>query len=149
MYIVSACLLGENVKYSGGNNLSEAVCRFLEGKEYMLVCPEVRGGLTVPREPSERMGDRIVTKTGLDVTTQFLDGARLTLEDVFMKYSLDEIEAAILKENSPSCGYGTIHDGTFTGPLVERDGVLGERLRALGIKVYNENNIDKLIGEKI
>ena len=149
MYIVSACLLGKNVKYSGGNNLSEAVCSFLEGKEFIPVCPEVRGGLSVPRDPCERVGDRILTKTGRDVTFQFLDGARLSLEDVFMKYSLGEIEAAILKENSPSCGYGTIHDGTFRGPFVKRDGVLGERLRALGIKVYNENNIVELIGEKI
>ena len=149
MYIVSACLLGENVKYSGGNNLSEAVCSFLEDKEYMPVCPEVRGGLTVPREPCERLGDRVVNRSGRDVTREFLEGAALTIEDVLRRYSPEDIEGAILKENSPSCGYGTIHDGTFTGPLVERDGVLGERLRVLGIKVYNENNITELIGEKI
>ncbi|MBQ7703512.1 MAG: DUF523 domain-containing protein [Firmicutes bacterium] len=149
MYIVSACLLGENVKYSGGNNLSESVCRFIEDKEYFPVCPEVRGGLSVPREPCERIGERIVNKSGLDVTGEFLEGALLTEQDVLRRYALEDIEGAILKQNSPSCGYGTIHDGTFTGPLVEGDGVFGERLRALGVKVYNENNITELIGEKI
>ncbi|MCR5181607.1 MAG: DUF523 domain-containing protein [Clostridia bacterium] len=149
MYIVSACLLGENVKYSGGNNYSETVCRFLEDKEYCPVCPEVAGGLSVPRTPCERLGDRVVNKLGEDVTLEFLEGARLTEESVLRRYALEDIEGAILKANSPSCGYGTIHDGTFTGPLIERDGVFGERLRALGIRVYNENNITELIGEKI
>lgn len=149
MYIVSACLLGENVKYSGGNNYSETVCRFLEDKEFYPVCPEVAGGLSVPRTPCERLGDRVVNKLGEDVTREFLEGARLTEESVLRRYALEDIEGAILKANSPSCGYGTIHDGTFTGPLIERDGVFGERLRALGIRVYNENNITELIGEKI
>ncbi len=149
MYIVSACLTGENVKYSGGNNYSSDVCRFLEGREYVTVCPEVMGGLPVPREPSERLGDRVVNILGEDVTGQFLEGAKAAEQYVLRRYASEDIEGAILKENSPSCGYGTIHDGTFTGPLTERDGVFGERMRALGIKVYNENNIIELIGEKI
>ena len=63
MYIVSACLLGENVKYSGGNNFTEAVVEFLKDKEFIPVCPEVLGGLTIPREPCERLGDRVISKS--------------------------------------------------------------------------------------
>ena len=149
MYIVSACLLGENVKYSGGNNYSEAVCDFLRDKEYILVCPEVRGGLSTPREPSERVGNKVINKIGEDVTREFLEGARLSEEDVFKRYAIEDIEGAILRRNSPSCGYGQIYDGTFTGTVTEGNGVFAERLKALGIKVFNDNNIQELIGEKI
>lgn len=138
MYIVSACLLGDNVKYNGGNNYTEAVKDFLKDKEYFAVCPEVRGGLNVPRHPCERLGERVVNKAGEDVTKAFFKGAEACLEDILKKWDIDEIEGAILKYRSPSCGSGIIYDGTFTGVKVEGDGVFSELLKSKGIRVLSE-----------
>lgn len=138
MYIVSACLLGENVKYSGGNNYTEAVERFLEDKSFVAVCPEVAGGLSVPRDPCERLGDRVVNKSGEDVTEAFFKGARRCLE-MAEKIAGDEaIEGAILKAGSPSCGSGVIYDGTFSGTKIPGNGVFSETLRSKGINVMTE-----------
>ena len=138
MYIVSACLLGENVKYSGGNNYTETVAEFLKDKEFIPVCPETAGGLPIPRLPSERQGDRIVSKAGEDVTEAFLKGARRCLEKVLEKAGDEEIEGAILKARSPSCGSGVIYDGTFSGVKIPGDGVFAALLKERGIEVMTE-----------
>ena len=138
MYIVSACLLGENVKYSGGNNYTETVAEFLKDKEFIPVCPETAGGLPIPRLPSERQGDRIVSKAGEDVTEAFLKGARRCLESVLEKAGDEEIEGAILKARSPSCGSGVIYDGTFSGVKIPGDGVFAALLKERGIEVMTE-----------
>lgn len=135
--IISACLLGVECKYSGGSNAlpSEAIARLTEEYELIPVCPECYGGLTTPRAPSERRGGRVVSKTGTDVTEQFEKGAEaaLHLAHIF------GAKLAILKENSPSCGSGTIYDGTFTGKLVPGDGVTAGLLKKHGITVIGEN----------
>ena len=141
MYIVSACLLGDNVKYNGGNNRNEAVIRFLEDKEYILVCPETAGGLKAPRDPAERIGDRILDKAGRDLTEAFNKGARRCWEMVLDKTAPEEIEGAILKARSPSCGSGMIYDGTFSGVTAEGDGVFAALLKSMGIPVYSELDI--------
>lgn len=135
--IISACLLGFDCKYDGGNNrLPEEKLVMLRGKyELIPVCPECCGGLTTPRTPSERLGDRVVSKTGADVTEQFCKGAQAAL----CLARLFGVKCAILKANSPSCGSGTVYDGTFTGTLVSGDGVTAELLKAHGIKLINEN----------
>ncbi len=138
MYIVSACLLGDNVKYNGGNNYTEAVEEFLKGKSFAAVCPEVTGGLSVPRHPCERLGDRIVNNIGEDVTEAFFEGARRCLENVLDKAGNEEIEGAILKARSPSCGSGIIYDGTFSGVKIPGDGVFAELLKSKGIRVMTE-----------
>ena len=138
MYIVSACLLGENVKYSGGNNYTETVAEFLKDKEFIPVCPETAGGLPIPRLPSERQGDRIVSKAGEDVTEAFLKGARRCLEKVLEKAGDEEIQGAILKARSPSCGSGVIYDGTFSGVKIPGDGVFAALLKERGIEVMTE-----------
>ena len=138
MYIVSACLLGENVKYSGGNNFTEVVVEFLKDKEFISVCPEVLGGLTIPREPCERLCDRVINKSGLDVTEAFHKGAERCLEGVLEKASPEDVEGAILKARSPSCGSGVIYDGTFSGVKIPGDGVFAELLKAKGIRVMTE-----------
>ena len=134
MYIVSACLLGENVKYSGGNNFTEVVVEFLKDKEFIPVCPEVLGGLTIPREPCERLGDRVINKSGLDVTEAFHKGAERCLEGILEKASPEDVEGA----RSPSCGSGVIYDGTFSGVKIPGDGVFAELLKAKGIRVMTE-----------
>ena len=141
--LVSACLLGENCKYSGGNNLAEglaeAVCA--AGMTIVPVCPECMGGLPTPRVPAERLGDRVINKIGEDVTGQFLKGAEMALEAA----REHGCRAAILKKNSPSCGCGTVYDGTFTGTLVEGDGVTAELLKNNNVRVYNEETYVALL----
>ena len=135
--LISACLLGAECKYSGGSNaLSEDTLAALREKyELIPVCPECYGGLTTPRAPSERRGDKVVSKTGADVTDQFQRGAQtaLHLAEIF------GARLAIFKENSPSCGSGTIYDGTFTGTLTQGDGVTAALLKKHGITVIGEN----------
>ncbi len=135
--IISACLLGLDCRYDGGNNrLPEEKLKMLTEKyELIPVCPECYGGLTTPRTPSERLGDRVVSKAGADVTVQFQKGAQAAL----YLARLCGARLAILKANSPSCGSGTVYDGTFTGTLVSGDGVAAELLKADGIRVINEN----------
>ena len=143
MYIVSACLLGENVKYSGGNNFTEAVVEFLKDKEFIPVCPEVLGGLTIPREPCERLGDRVINKSGVDVTEAFHKGAGRCLDNVLKKVSPGDIEGAILKARSPSCGSEVIYDGTFSSTKIPGDGVFTELLKSKGIKVMTELDFEE------
>lgn len=140
MYIVSACLLGINCKYSGGNNKCEKVLDFLEDKEYIAVCPEKAGGLSVPRDPAERINDLVISNKGRDVTKEYNDGAIISFENAisFSKELGEEIEGAILKANSPSCGVGEIYDGTFSGILIEGNGVFTDKLLKYGIDVKTE-----------
>lgn len=135
--LISACLLGFDCKYNGGNNrMADAeIAALRERFELIPVCPECCGGLPTPRTPSERLGDRVVSKTGADVTEQFEKGARAAL-GLTRHFG---IKTAILKANSPSCGSGTIYDGSFTGTLVPGDGVTAELLKKHGIKVTDEN----------
>lgn len=141
--LVSACLLGENCKYSGGNNLSEGLAENLTAKGIGIVpvCPECAGGLPTPRVPAERLGDRVVNKVGEDVTPQFMAGAQTALEAA----KAHNCQYAILKKNSPSCGCGTIYDGSFTGTLTAGDGVTAELLKQHGIAVYNEDTYKQLL----
>lgn len=136
--LVSACLLGVACKYSGGDNACPALLELAGRGEHTLipVCPEVYGGLPTPRPPAERRGHRVVTGAGADVTAQYRKGAEIALQLA----RLYGCEAAILKKNSPSCGHGTIYDGTFSHTVVPGSGVAGELLAASGIPVYNETN---------
>ena len=138
--LVSACLLGENCKYNGGNNYVAAVAALSESFELIPVCPECFGGLPVPRLPSEIRDGRVYARDGKDVTAQFADGAEQTL------YIARErnCPAALLKERSPSCGFGRIYDGSFTGTLCNGNGMTAQLLSDNGIAVFGESNIRKL-----
>ena len=127
--LVSACLLGENCKYSGGNNRNEQVRALERYFQLIPVCPECFGGLPIPREPSEIRDGCVVSKSGVDVTAAFADGAEKTL------YIAEEENCglALLKERSPSCGLGKVYDGTFTGTLTEGDGVCAQLLTDRGV----------------
>ena len=135
---VSACILGENCKYNGGNNAVEGLAEALtqEENEIFGFCPECAGGLPTPRVPAERMGDRVVNKVGEDVTDAFWAGARAAVEAA----KAHGCSCAVLKKNSPSCGCGTIYDGSFTGTLTEGNGVTAQLMLEAGIQVYNEEN---------
>ena len=138
MILVSACLLGENCKYSGGNNRNEAVCRFLEGREYVPFCPEQAGGLPTPRLPSEIRDGRVYARDGADVTEAFQRGAEKALSLCREK----DVEFAILKEGSPSCGCHRVYDGTFSGKRIPGQGVTARLLTASRIAVFSETDVE-------
>lgn len=139
--LISACLMGENCKYSGGNNYTAAVEQLKEYYELIPVCPERDGGLPIPRESSERLGGKVVSKSGRDVTAQFEQGARIALDTALA----NGCTAALLKERSPSCGCGAIYDGTFTGTVIEGDGVTAALLKQHGIAIFGESRINELL----
>ncbi len=138
MILVSACLLGINCKYSGGNNKIDELENLLENEILIPVCPEQLGGLETPRNPSEIIlidgNKHVVDKNGNDVTLQFIKGGEETLKIA----KLLNIKTAILKSNSPSCGCGSIYDGTFAGKIIEGNGITAAILKSNNIKIYNE-----------
>ena len=140
--LVSACLLGERCKYNGGSNaLAPEVLTELETRFRLVsVCPERDGGLPTPRRPSERRGGGVFTREGEDVSACFRRGAALALETALQ----NGCRRALLKERSPSCGSGTIYDGSFTGRPVPGDGVTAELLKKNGLAVFGETELDKL-----
>ena len=141
--LISACLLGFECKYCGGSNkLTEQQLAAL-GERFRLipVCPETAGGLPTPRDPSERLGDKVVSNQGRDVTAQYQKGAETAL-GLARRY---DCKAALLKEKSPSCGSGQIYDGSFTGKLIPGDGVAAEELKKEGLIVFGESDTDLLI----
>ena len=130
---VSACLLGENCKYNGGNNFNEMLAEFLKGHEVIGVCPEVLGGLPTPRPTSEIVNGVVRHKDGTSVDAEFRKGAGLALE-IVQKMGADLV---ILQSRSPSCGVGVIYDGTFSKTLIPGDGVFVKLLKENGIAVLD------------
>lgn len=139
--IVSACLLGENCKYNGSNNRNEDVLSLKKYFDIIPVCPECFGELPIPREPSEIKDGRVVSKSGDDVTAQFVDGAEKTLYIAREK----NCPLAILKENSPSCGFGKVYDGTFSKTLCNGNGIAAQLLFENDIQIFGESNVQKVI----
>ena len=177
MYIISRCLLGLECKYDGGDNLNEEIREFCRTHDYVTVCPEVAAGLGVPREPSEIVPVedgyfKVLTESGRDVTREFVRGAELSRESVYVEHGSRrrgtcKIEGAILKANSPSCGSGVIYDGTFTHTKVGGNGLFTDRLidgyyeerqnpdiaeedriYADDFRICDENNFARVFGDK-
>ena len=139
--LISACLVGDNVKYNGGNNLTPKLDALLEKYELIPFCPEAEGGLSTPRSPAERIGERVINQDGEDVTDSYLKGAELAFNIcLYLK-----IKKVILKEKSPSCGSKIIYDGTFSHKEIIGMGVTAEYLKEKGIEVYSEDDIDSLL----
>ena len=158
MILISACLAGRNVKYNGENNAVPWLCQWIERHkdQVLLVCPEMMGGLPVPRLPAEiqsRESDpggflknrRVVNKAGEDVTEQFLLGAVKVLELVKQHH----ITSAIMKSNSPSCSGSYVYDGTFSGTRIEGQGITAALLTEHGVKVYSEKTLTPALLEKL
>ena len=141
--LISACLLGVRCRYDGGSKPQPGVEELAGRYRLIPVCPEQLGGLPTPREPSERRADAVVTKSGADVTAQFRRGA----EQALHLARLYGCKAAVLKERSPSCGSGEVYDGTFSGRLTPGDGVTAALLKANGIAVYGESDLDALLAQ--
>ena len=149
--LVSACLLGERVRYNGADATasSPVLARWLAEGRVVPFCPEVAGGLGVPRPPAEIQGAggqavldgtaRVVTAGGADVTEAFRAGAQLALARALA----EGVRVAVLKEGSPSCGSGFIYDGSFTGARRTAEGVTAALLASHGIRVFSEREIEE------
>jgi uncharacterized protein YbbK (DUF523 family) len=137
IYIVSACLAGINCRYDGNDNLCEEVVDLVKRKLAIPVCPEQLGGLSTPRNPCEILGDRVIDSEGTDYTEQFMRGVSESLKIAAMC----GCTRAILKQRSPSCGYGKIYDGSFTKKLIPGSGVLARALSDKGLTVYTEESL--------
>ncbi|MCR5753467.1 MAG: DUF523 domain-containing protein [Acetatifactor sp.] len=135
--MVSACLLGENCKYNGGNNYNQKVLDFVKDKEVIPVCPEVMGGLATPRVPAEIVGGRVMTKEGKDVDYEFRQGAKLVLERALE----EKPEFVILQSRSPSCGIKQIYDGSFTGKRIDGQGVTAKLLEEQGFQLVDVEDL--------
>ena len=140
--LISACLLGDNVKYSGGNNLTPKLVTLLEkyNVDIVKVCPECFGGLPIPRVPSEIKENKVFSKDNRDVTEEFLIGAEKTLKIA----KENDVNFAILKERSPSCGSTHIYDGSFSGNIIPGQGITAKRLTEEKIKVFSEENLEEI-----
>lgn len=141
--IISACLLGQNTKYNGKNNYNAKALALNDYFDFILICPELEGGLCVPRDPAEIVNARVISSKGLDVTKEYEKGAGIALNKALQSGA----KYAMLKAKSPSCGNNKIYDGSFTGVLIDGEGVTAKLLKENGIRVFNEKEIDTLIEE--
>lgn len=146
MVIVSACLAGIDCKYNGGNNADHRIIELVSKGQAIPVCPEQLGGCPTPRLKTEIAGGsgadvldskcRVIREDGRDMTEEFLKGA----QEVLKIAKLLNIKKAILKSKSPSCGCGNVYDGTFSGRLIDGNGVTSELLLRNGIEVISEKH---------
>jgi uncharacterized protein YbbK (DUF523 family) len=144
--LISSCLLGELVKYNGSHNILEKniIEKLEKNYEIYSFCPEVSGGLPIPRIPCEIKSFypiSVINKVGENKTKEFLKGANDCLE--FCKEK--KIFKALLKANSPSCSNDFVYDGSFNSIKVKAKGITANLLEENQIKVFNENQIDKLL----
>ncbi|MFA7170105.1 MAG: DUF523 domain-containing protein [Candidatus Paceibacterota bacterium] len=147
MKIVSACLCGINCAWNGKSKPSQKVIELIKTGEIIPVCPEQLGGLSTPRVPQEIQGYsgedvlagkcKVTNKNGEDVTAHFIRGAEETLRIAKLVGATE----FIAKSKSPSCGCGSTYDGTFSGTLIEGDGVTTAFLKQHGIKVTSEEDL--------
>ena len=133
--LVSACLLGVSVRYDGKSKANEELIEKLKDYDFIPICPEVWGGLPTPRVPSEIINDKVINKDGIDVTDNYMRGAIETL-NLARKFN---IKKAILKSKSPSCGKNKIYDGSFTGTLIDGNGITAKLLMDNDIEVLTED----------
>ncbi len=135
--MVSACLMGENCKYTGGNNYSAKVMEYVKGHEVIAVCPEVMGGLPVPRVPCEIVNGVVTNKDGISCDEEFRNGAEMALKIAVE----NKVDLVILQSRSPSCGVKEVYDGTFTGTKIPGKGIFASLLAASGIKVLDVEDL--------
>ena len=138
--LISACLMGIPCRYDGQSKYNEEVKSLLDRHTCIPVCPEQLGGLPTPRPPAECRDGGVHTCEGVDVTQQYRKGAEAVLQ---IARQLG-CQAAVLKERSPSCGKGEIHNGTCDGGLTSGNGITTNLLEANGLRVYGESEIEKL-----
>lgn len=141
--LISACLLGMYCRYDGTILSLDYLEELMEKYHLVPICPEVMGGMGTPRKPSEIKNTCVIDSSGQDVTNYYRAGAREALKLA----KLYKCKYAILKERSPSCGYGKIYDGTFSSILISGNGVAAGFLAENGVTVLGESQIRKLLDQ--
>jgi uncharacterized protein YbbK (DUF523 family) len=139
--LISACLYGEKCRYDGKDNLISRLDEIKKICNLIPVCPEVSGGLSTPRNPSEIVDGKVVMNDGSDVTAEYRKGAEIALKTALA----NNCKVALMKAKSPSCGSGKIYDGTFSRTLTDGDGVAVKLLKENGIAVFDETKIDDFL----
>lgn len=135
--LVSACLLGRNCKYNGGNNYCAAVAEFVKDKEIIEVCPEVQSGMSIPRTPIELVNGVLMDRDGNDVDARLRAAVAQAMESI----KDQEIDCAVLQSRSPTCGVNQIYDGSFSGKLISGSGVFAKALKDAGYRVIDAEDI--------
>ena len=142
--LISQCFLGDKVRYDGEAKalVHPLMTLWQQQQRFISICPEVAGGLSVPRAPAEMnpKSGRIITQTGNNVTEQFKSGAKKALA-ICQKH---QIRFALLKESSPSCGSNFIYDGSFSNAKIAGQGLTSQLLISAGIRVFSEDNLEEL-----
>ena len=141
LYLISACLCGVACRYDGGTSFVDRLAALCDSGLALAVCPEVDGGLPIPRPPCELKNGRALTRDGHDVTAPFEAGAAHALRLA----QTHGIRLAILKENSPSCGGTMVYDGSFRGRLTPGQGITAALLRKHGIRVVSEGSFEEAL----
>ena len=137
--LVSACLLGENCKYNGGNNYNAAVAEFVKSKEILPICPEMMAGMGCPRTPIEIVDGVLMDRNGNNVDESMREAVAQAMELIRKK----NIQCAVLQSRSPTCGVNQIYDGSFSGTLIKGSGVLAQALKAAGYQVIDAEDVGK------
>lgn len=138
--LVSGCLMGFECRYKNDSCRNERILELAKEHVLIPVCPEQMGGLPTPRNPAERVEDRVISSAGDDVTAEYQKGAAAALYTA----QVNHVDFAILKANSPSCGKGVIYDGSFSGKKTAGNGLTAELLMKNGFAVYTEDQLDDL-----
>ena len=141
--LVSACLLGERCKYNGGHNYNQALVDYVADKEVIAVCPEVLAGLPVPRPPVELAAGHVVDATGQRYDALLEKGIERSLAAISGK----KVDLAILQSRSPSCGVNQVYDGSFSGRKIAGSGRFAQKLKTLGYRVLDVEDINQLEGK--
>lgn len=135
--LVSACLLGENCKYSGGNNFNPAVAEYVRGHEVLPICPELLAGLGCPRMPMELVDGVLMDRLGNNLDAPM----RRTVSEALEQLRTERIDCAILQSRSPTCGVNEVYDGSFSGRLIPGSGILAQALRDAGYRLIDAEDV--------
>lgn len=138
--LVSACLLGENCKYNGGNNYHPAVAEFVRDREVLPVCPERMAGLGCPRTPIEIVDGVLMDREGNNVDGALRSAVAQALEEI----RKEEIACAVLQSRSPTCGVNQVYDGSFSGKLIPGSGVFAQALKEAGYRVIDAEDVEDI-----
>jgi len=139
--LVSACLLGENCKYNGGNNYSPVVAEFIKDKEVLTICPEMMAGMGCPRTPIEIVDGVLTDRNGNNVDAAMREAIEKAMEMI----RKEDIQCAVLQSRSPTCGVNQIYDGSFSGKLINGSGLFAQALKDAGYQVIDAEDIGKYL----